>query len=245
VSGAANEANRAPHEVALLPEEVADALEILFLEARSLGFLGPGPVQDQIGRSMAFFISLPVAPCLAIDLGSGGGLPALVLALAWPASRWLLVESNRKRASWLGLATARIDVAGRCEVVCERAEVLGRGAARQSADLVTARSFAPPGPTAECAAPLLRVGGTLLVAEPPVTSGTGPWPEGAEGAWPEGGEGRRWPAAKLAQLGLRLDATNTVSTASGPTSISRLISIAECPATFPRGVGVPFKRHLF
>ena len=48
---------------------------------------------------------------------------------------------------------------------------------------MTARSFGPPAATAECAAPLLAVGGLLVVSEPP---------DGPD----------RWPADALAALGL-------------------------------------------
>ena len=40
-------------------------------------------------------------PGLAVDLGSGGGLPGLVLAVQWPESQWPLIDSNGRRASWL------------------------------------------------------------------------------------------------------------------------------------------------
>lgn len=205
----------------------ARSLTALLTESRRLGFLGPGPVSDQISRSLAFAEAATVPPGQAVDLGTGGGLPGLVLALTWPSSNWLLVDSSSRRAGWLLSAVEYLGLAARCQVLCERAETVGRGSHRNGADLVTARSFGPPGPTAECSAPLLRAGGQLLVAEPP------------------GGRAGRWPSAGLGLLGLELRETGTVNTASGPVTLSRLVSVAPCPQEYPRRTGIPFKRPLF
>lgn len=210
----------------------AEILVELLSEARHRGFLGPGPVEAQIARSEGFLVAARSVPKLAIDLGSGGGLPGLVLAASWPTSQWLLVDSNQRRCAWLSGALRRLGAADRCEVICDRAENVGRGASRHLADLVTARSFAPPGPTAECAAPLLRLGGDLLVADPPASLVPGVADE-------------RWSIEGLTLLGLQLDYTFVVTTLDGPVTVSRLTAASECPTVYPRRVGVPFKRHLF
>ena len=212
----------------MLPAELAHKLLPVLSDARRLGFLGPGPVDDQIARSLAFATVMGDAPVgLAVDLGSGGGLPGLVLAALWPESQWLLVDSNGRRATWLQDAVDLLGISVRAEVLCERAELTGRGAHRQTAELVTARGFGPPGPTAECAAPLLQVGGHLLATDPPT---------GADG---------RWPGDGLGQLGLTLESSEAVQTPVGPVSISRIVSVSDCGPRYPRRVGVPFKRPLF
>ena len=211
----------------LLTTSTAEELATVLEQARLLGFLGPGPVADQIQRALAFTVVAGNAPELAIDMGTGGGLPGLVLAAAWTSSHWLFVDSNQRRCRWLEAAVGQLALTGRCEVLCERAEVLGRGTKRHSADLVTARSFGPPSPTAECAAPLLRLGGQLLVADPP-----GPGPG-------------RWPSDGLAIFGLVLQASLQVATPAGPASFSRIVSASRCPDSYPRRVGLPFKRPLF
>jgi 16S rRNA (guanine527-N7)-methyltransferase len=193
-------------------------------EARAQGFAGPPTAESQVTRSLAFKALASAPPARAVDLGSGGGIPAL--ALAWPSSQWVLVESNQRRARWLGEALVSLELSARCEVVCQRAEEAGRGHLRQAADLVTARSFASPGPTAECGAPLLRLGGELLVADPP-----------------EGGG--RWPASPLSALGAAVSATEVVATDAGPVTITRIVQVQPCPDRYPRRVGVPFKRPLF
>jgi len=206
-------------------------LKRLLSRARDLGFLGPGDVGDQITRSLAFaaVAGIPPPKGLVIDLGSGGGLPSLVLALVWPDSSWLLIDSNQRRTRWLREATSELGAASRVEVVCERAELVARSPHRHQAQLVTARSFGPPAATAECAAPLLALGGCLLVADPP---------DGTD-------QPVRWPLEGLSQLGLELGSREVVATAAGPVSFSKIFAVSECTDRYPRRVGAPFKRPLF
>jgi 16S rRNA (guanine527-N7)-methyltransferase len=108
-------------------------------------------------------------PGRGVDLGSGGGVPGLVLALARPERRWVLVDSVRKKADILRdfVATIGID---NVEVVADRAEVLGHDPGhRESHDLVTARACAALPVLAEYGLPLLSVGGTLVAWKGPIS----------------------------------------------------------------------------
>lgn len=163
-------------------------------------------------------------PSRAVDLGSGGGVPGLPLALRFGACRWALVESGVRRAAFLREAVVRLELGARVEVVEARAEEVGRSPAwRGSVDLVVARGFGPPAAVAECAAPLLRVGGRAVISEPP------------------GGEPGRWAGDGLAALGLAA----IRSTTAGGAAYQVLSQVAPCPERFPRRVGVPAKRPLF
>lgn len=191
-------------------------------EARSWGFLGPGPVADHVAHAEAFAAAVSLPPDRALDLGSGGGVPGLVLAGRWPTTRWVLLDSQERRTAFLAGAVARLGWQDRVQVVRARAEEAGRDPdLRARFDLVTARSFGPPAVTAECAAPFLRVGGHLLVSEPP---------EAVD----------RWPAAGLAPLGLGF-----VGVETGRHRMACLAQIEACPETYPRAVGRPAKRPLF
>ncbi len=101
-----------------------------------------------------------------IDIGSGAGLPALVLAEAFPKTSWTLVERRVGRTDLLRRAVQRLGFTDRVDVRSEDVTVAARSSLRGSGDWVTARSFGPPGDTAECAAPFLREGGCLLTSEP-------------------------------------------------------------------------------
>jgi 16S rRNA (guanine527-N7)-methyltransferase len=163
-------------------------------------------------------------PTTAADLGSGGGLPGLPLALRFPGTRWVLIDSSVRRTAFLRRAVAALALQDRVEVREERAELTGRSPAlRGGTDLVVARSFGPPAVVAECAAPLLRVGARAVISEPP------------------GGQPDRWPAQGLARLGMRIGPS--VVTDGGVFQV--LVQAEWCPAPFPRRVGLPAKRPLF
>jgi 16S rRNA (guanine527-N7)-methyltransferase len=93
------------------------------------------------------------------DVGAGAGFPGLALAVALPEARVSLVESQARKCRFAEMvrAGARIDNA---DVVRARAEEweVGRGAN----DVVLARALAEPAVVLEYAAPLLRIGGSLV-----------------------------------------------------------------------------------
>jgi 16S rRNA (guanine527-N7)-methyltransferase len=104
----------------------------------------------------------PMAPRRACDLGSGGGVPGLVLAIARPAIHWTLVDSVRKKGDAMRSFADALELPN-VSVVPERAEVMGRDPRyRESFDLVTARACAALPVLVEYALPLIRTGGSLL-----------------------------------------------------------------------------------
>jgi 16S rRNA (guanine527-N7)-methyltransferase len=94
------------------------------------------------------------------DLGSGAGLPGLVIAAALPGSGVDLIESASRRCAFLREAIERMGLAN-ASVVCERSEDWGAGEGRESYDAVTARAVGRLATLAELASPLLREGGVL------------------------------------------------------------------------------------
>jgi 16S rRNA (guanine527-N7)-methyltransferase len=97
-----------------------------------------------------------------LDLGSGGGLPGLPLAIALPESRVLLVESVGKKALFLRTAVDALGLVDRVAVAQDRAEALAAGTERTASDVVTVRAVAALPELVELAFPLLRVGGRLI-----------------------------------------------------------------------------------
>lgn len=195
--------------------------------AQELGFLGPGPVETQIAHAEAFVAAWDgaVAPARVLDLGSGGGVPGLVLAARWSDSTFVLLDAGLRRARFLAEAVDEIGMGGRVEVLRARAEEAARQPRlRRTFSLVTARSFAAPTITAECAAGFLAVGGALLVSDRPVDEPSTP---------------SRWPSGALAELGLVDEGLASVAPA-----IRRLRQIAPCPDRYPRRTGIPAKRPL-
>jgi 16S rRNA (guanine527-N7)-methyltransferase len=202
------------------PPDDHPALRAVLEDARALGFLGPGPIDPHIANAEAFG-RVGREPARGLDLGSGAGLPGLVLAIRWPASSWVLLDAMQKRCAFLADAVVALGLDRRVSVRCERAEVAGRDPQlRGRCDLVVARGFAAPPVTAECGAPFLRVGGELLVSEPPDDRG-------------------RWSG--VGALGLD---DRGVTEAEG-THLRRLVQTTPCGERFPRRVGVPQKRPLW
>ena len=164
-----------------------EGVERALAEARALGFLGPGPLEHHEVSADTFAAALGsvAAGASILDLGSGGGVPGLLLADRFDDVRWVLLDNNRRRTSFLARAVADLGWGGRVDVVRAAAEDAGRDPRyRAQFDAVVSRSFGPPAATAECAAAFLRRGGRLLVAEPPTV------------------DDARWPEPGLAELGL-------------------------------------------
>jgi 16S rRNA (guanine527-N7)-methyltransferase len=96
-------------------------------------------------------------PAIA-DVGSGGGVPGIPLALARPDWRVTLIESNHKKTAFLRQAAIELAL-GNADIREERAEaVMPRG----DYDTVIARAFSDLTELAAAAAPLLRPGGKLV-----------------------------------------------------------------------------------
>ena len=208
----------------------------VLVAAAGLGFLGTMPMSGQIEHSLGYAWVLEAelggAPVSVLDLGSGGGLPGLVLIACWPESHFTLLEANERRSRFLEDAVSALGAAGRAQVACGRAESLARQPVlREHFAAVTARSFGRPAVTAECAAPFLAVGGRL-VSEPP------PSPNEGE---PPGSGGDRWPAQKLEELGLAPGQVVRIG-GFGYQVLSKVIGSKE---RYPRGVSVPTRRPLF
>jgi 16S rRNA (guanine527-N7)-methyltransferase len=205
-----------------------DALGEVLARARELGFLGPGPVEPQIeharGFATAWFASGKASPPRRfLDLGSGGGIPGLLLATQWPTTPAVLLDAGQRRAAFLEEAIVTCGLAA-AEAHQGRAEEVGRAEGfRASFDLVVARSFGPPPVTAECAAPMLEQGGTLLVS----------------GA-PNGSDEERWSVEGLARLGL-----GEGQLVLQPSTYRLFTQVELCPERYPRRVGIPAKRPLF
>jgi len=221
------------------------ALRGVLLASREAGFLGPGPIDRHILHAEGFAAlalarTQPGAARL-LDLGSGGGLPGLVVATHLPSAQVVLLEANQRRAQFLERAVVTCALQNRVSVVHQRAELCGRDPAyRGHFAGVFARSFGPPAVVAECGAPFLLPAGWLIVSEPPSEGAHESRVQGPDIG--EGGEdsGRRWPADQLARFGL--EPGEFVRDAFG---YQILWQREPCPERFPRRNGIPSKRPLF
>ncbi len=102
-----------------------------------------------------------------IDVGSGGGLPGLPLAIALPHLHFALLEATGKKARFMEQSIAALSVPN-AAVLHERAETAGHDRRhRQSYDAAVTRAVGPMNVLLELTLPLLRVGGRLLAMKGP------------------------------------------------------------------------------
>ena len=208
-------------------EHEAELREVL-ASAQAQGVLGPGDpaahLTHALGFAEAVMSQLPAPPARFADLGTGGGVPGLVLALCWPAAEGALIESASRRCATLAASIRHLGLEDRVQVLEGRAERLAHDPElREHFDLVTARSFARPAVTAEVAIGLARTGGLLVVSEPPEPATD------------------RWPAPLLDELGFG----PAVPVVAQGAHYACLVKIRDAAATMPRPVGRAGKRPLW
>lgn len=142
------------------------ALIRVLAEVQRRGGIGRGRIDLAIAHAEQYVDACPADVGALADLGSGGGLPALVIAVCRPDLHVTLIERRTKRADMLRYAVQALELASRVDVY--EGDVL-RAHTDLGArfDVVTARSFAPPLPTLAAALPLLVAGGLIVISEPP------------------------------------------------------------------------------
>jgi len=210
----------------MLAPDLRRRLRVQLEDARRRGMLGPGPVDVHLDHAEA--IAAAVGGNFRgrfLDLGSGAGVPGVILIALWPAATGVLLEARKRRCAFLEAAVSGLGLSDRASVACGRAEELARQRDFRGAfDLVVARGFGPPAATAECAVGFMGAGGRLVVSEPPGEA-----------------DPKRWPAAGLAELGLLGPELRREEEAG----IALFTAPEPAGERWPRRVGVPGRRPLW
>ena len=173
----------------------------------------------------------PVAsmPFKVIDIGTGAGFPGIPVAIAQPTWAVTLLDSTRKKITFLDQVLASIGLAN-ATTLTERVEQVGRQKRqRQTYDLALIRAVAAATVCAEYALPLLKIGGYAVLYR-------GHW-SAAETASLEGAVGAL--GGKIETI----DALKTPLTQSDRHCIY-LKKVAPTPNEFPRAIGVPTQNPL-
>ena len=210
----------------MLAPDLRRRLTVQVQDARRRGMLGPGPVDVHLDHAEAMAAAIGGNfRGRFLDLGSGAGVPGLILLAMWPAATGVLLEARQRRCSFLEAAVSGLGLRDRASVACGRAEELARQRDFRGAfDLVVARGFGPPAATAECAVGFMGAGGRLVVSEPPGEA-----------------DPKRWPAAGLAELGLLGPELRREEEAG----IALFTAPEPAGERWPRRVGVPGRRPLW
>jgi 16S rRNA (guanine527-N7)-methyltransferase len=157
-----------------------------------------------------------------IDIGSGGGLPAVPLALAMPHVQFTLLEANTRKCAFLEHVAATLNLTN-VAVAAGRAEELGhRPALREQFDRAISRAAATPAVLLELALPFVRPGGDLVAQVSPVD------PQLFE------------PAARLLGGG----SPRVERPGDGTGTLLVVPKLGPTPPDYPRRTGVPNRKPL-
>jgi len=157
-----------------------------------------------------------------IDIGSGGGLPAVPLALALPQVQFTLLEANARKCAFLEHVAVTLELRN-VAVLCGRAEDLGhQPLVREQFDRAISRAAAPAPVLLELALPFVTTGGDLIAEVSAVD------PHRLDQAARQLGGGTPRLERPLA----------------GGTSLLFVQKVAPTPAEFPRRPGLPNRRPL-
>jgi 16S rRNA (guanine527-N7)-methyltransferase len=136
--------------------------ELLAADGVTRGLIGPRETERLWDRHLlncAVVSELLPERGVLVDIGSGAGLPGVVLAMLRPSLRVILLEPLLRRSVFLEECVTEL---GLSNATVLRARAEEKSAARIEADIATARAVAPLDRLAGWAARLLRPGGELL-----------------------------------------------------------------------------------
>lgn len=195
----------------------------LVLEAnRKVNLTGAKTPADFVPHLADALSTLPFVSGPLVDVGSGGGLPAIPIAIA-TGIEITMIEVTLKKAAFLKSALSELGIAGR--VVVERAELAGHDPQlREQFACGTARAVSTAPTVAELLLPFLRVGGRAVLQR---------------GAIDERERHALNDAAPM--LGGRVAAEHVLE---GDRRIILVEKTGATPSRFPRRLGVPEKRPL-
>ena len=157
-----------------------------------------------------------------LDLGTGGGLPGLVLALCMPEVRWVLLDSVGKKIAAVESFAAALELEN-VSTICGRAEDLAHQPLWRGAfDGAVARAVAPLPVLLELARGFLPAGAVLVCVKGPT------WEDEIKAA-----------AEAARVLGWAHLDTVEVKDAVRPTWLVRMRAEGDIPRRYPRRAGVP------
>jgi len=165
-----------------------------------------------------------------IDIGSGCGFPGIAIAIAMPNSYITLLDSSRKKTTFLKEVSKEIGLDSRITVITERAETAGRDPIlRGDFDYAIARAVASANVVAEYLVPFLNSTGQALIFK-------GDWRKAEEQILKKA----------LTELNAELQRTDKFELPNnrGIRNIIRVGSNKKCPNQYPRSVGKPKKQPL-
>ena len=204
----------------MLTDDQLASLDEAWTPARAAGVIGTAPVEALVEHTVwfaravcsSFSATFDDFHGCVVDVGTGAGLPGVILAALLPHAKLRLVDASERRLDHARRAVRALGVADRVEIVHGRGDELAHDVAwRGTHDVAVARLLGDAAETIELLAPLVRPGGVIVTAA-------------AESATD------RWDALPITEL-----PTSAVSWSDSP--VGRFASVtvlAPVPPSFPR-----------
>jgi len=224
----------------MLPDDHRAALAAAWEPARTSGVRGHVTIDELWEHTIgycsvvcsAFSADPDEVELTLLDVGTGAGVPGVLLAYALPRCSLVALDSNEQRLDHVRRAVRALDLGNRVTVVHGRADELARDPLhRESYDVAVARLLADPSETAELLSPFVRDGGVLVVS----TS------EAARPRWetlPVSGlplGPAQWRSFSQADLGAAMN--SSPSSPTGSPSLDHFVLVPRegpCPEVLPR-----------
>ncbi len=161
------------------------ALEPVLRAAQRIGALSDAPVDQIITHALWFARAIPDTARRVVDLGSGAGVPGLIVAVERPELELVLVDRRSGRTDSLTRSVLALGLAEQVEVKCSEIVDLTRDAEfHMQFDAAISRGLGPPLQTLRLSRDLVKTGGVVIISEPPPTTQS------------------RWNPEEVANLGL-------------------------------------------
>jgi 16S rRNA (guanine527-N7)-methyltransferase len=141
--------------------------------SQRLGMIGAVPLADVVDHSVTFVDAVAGVSGTVVDLGSGGGVPGLVIAWRRPDLRLILVDRRTTRADHLRRLVTRLGLSDRVSVLAAEAREMPH-LLENRVEAVVARGFGAPRVVLDAVRPILADMGIVIVSEPP--QGPDRWP---------------------------------------------------------------------
>jgi 16S rRNA (guanine527-N7)-methyltransferase len=152
----------------IVDESRLRVLERILREAQRIGALSNAPVTEIIDHAKWFAEAIPVTARTAIDLGSGAGVPGLIVALFCPLLSIQLVDRRVGRTDVLVRAVHALDLVDRVTVrCCEISDMTKDSTWVKHFDVAMSRGLGPPIQTLNFSRELVKPGGAIIISEPP------------------------------------------------------------------------------
>ena len=146
-------------------------LEPVLLTAQKIGALSGAPIDQIISHALWFAKAIPSSAKRVIDLGSGAGVPGLIVAFDRPELELVLVDRRSGRTDSLTRSVLALNLGSRVSVKCSEIGDLVRDSKFfKQFDAAISRGLGPPLETLRLSRDLVKPGGVVIISEPPPTT---------------------------------------------------------------------------